>query len=741
MILKSLKLVNYRQHADRCVEFDGSLIGVLGPNGSGKSHVFDALHFLFAGRVASQNKSAMLSWGAEAGSAEVTFVHGGEEGRIYREIHSNKASFQFRGETHTGIKTVNQKITECLGIDPDICKQAIFVRQKEVDAVLFTEPSIRQAAWQRLCGLADASKVHAKLGQLISALPEVTDYAEQLDDGAKRIEELQAELVQAKENLELTASGDQPAVEDLTAKLRSLERLNSLITAGIQATAELNEQHTSQAAAESAYAEASLQLKELPEDARELYDAAAAAANECVVAWQKRQKIQELEGTLQACNSSLQELGDRPYTEEELAKLDERVKDAFTVAADWRSKATMSQQLMDAVSGKSQDQFCPLCGQDLTGKDIEEIAKTSLETAKARLEETKLAWAKLTELQKQRVTEQGQWDRATQDLASRTKEILEQLAAYGVEEERAKLTALTVEDVHAAQAQASSQLAVLQSRIKATERLSASETTLKTTQDARARIQARVDGLFGEVKQLLKDAQVANPDNVNEQIVAVETKITQARDTQVEIARLQGFTSEAENNLAKLQAAVEELKAKKKEQAKLFEVTGLLTNVRNWFHYSQGPQTAINSLLQTITDDVNDFLARFGASFYVIPDPGTMSFRFCYHDGRPMPEGYPTVDELSGGEAIILAVSFRFATYCLFAGRVGLLSLDEPTAYLDDHNVSCFCSLLERVKKVAAGMNLQVLISTHEQSVVPFLDTVVQCGNSQTPNQKGEQDE
>jgi len=128
MILKKLKLVNYRQHADCCVEFDGNLVGVLGPNGSGKSHIFDALHFLFAGRVSDQHKSEMLAWGAEDGSAEISFVHNGDEGVIYRELHSNKAHFQFRGETYTGIKSVNTQITELLGMDPDICKQAVFVK-------------------------------------------------------------------------------------------------------------------------------------------------------------------------------------------------------------------------------------------------------------------------------------------------------------------------------------------------------------------------------------------------------------------------------------------------------------------------------------------------------------------------------------------------------------------------------------------------------------------------------------
>ena len=108
-----------------------------------------------------------------------------------------------------------------------------------------------------------------------------------------------------------------------------------------------------------------------------------------------------------------------------------------------------------------------------------------------------------------------------------------------------------------------------------------------------------------------------------------------------------------------------------------------------------------------------------------------MSFRYCYHDGRPMPEGFPTVDQLSGGEAVVLAVSFRLATYCLFAGRVGLLTLDEPTVYLDDKHIGQFCTLLSRVKEIATGMNLQIFVSTHEQAVIPFMDSVTNLNPKQ----------
>lgn len=98
-----------------------------------------------------------------------------------------------------------------------------------------------------------------------------------------------------------------------------------------------------------------------------------------------------------------------------------------------------------------------------------------------------------------------------------------------------------------------------------------------------------------------------------------------------------------------------------------------------------------------------------------------------------MPKTAPDATILSGGEKIQLAVAFRFAAYCMFASKLGLLSLDEPTVYLDDENVGRFGDLLQQVKQIAQGMNLQVLIATHERSVIPFCDTVIDLGDRNTP--------
>jgi hypothetical protein len=40
--------------------------------------------------------------------------------------------------------------------------------------------------------------------------------------------------------------------------------------------------------------------------------------------------------------------------------------------------------------------------------------------------------------------------------------------------------------------------------------------------------------------------------------------------------------------------------------------------------------------------------------------------------------------------------------------------------------------MMERVKEVAEAMNLQIFLSTHERSVMPYADTLIDLGENTT---------
>jgi exonuclease SbcC len=150
-----------------------------------------------------------------------------------------------------------------------------------------------------------------------------------------------------------------------------------------------------------------------------------------------------------------------------------------------------------------------------------------------------------------------------------------------------------------------------------------------------------------------------------------------------------------------------------------------LTKVRDWFHYSNGPHTMAASVMDELNQTVNGFLEQFTAPFVVLPADEGIGFKCRFTDGRKMPEELPDASVLSGGQKVQLAVAFRMAVYCLFASKLGLLSLDEPTAYLDEANIGKFGDLLQVISKIAKNMGVQVLFATHEESLLAYADKVI----------------
>jgi DNA repair exonuclease SbcCD ATPase subunit len=736
MIVKYLELHNYRQHDHLREVFEGNLIGVLGPNGSGKSHFMDAMEFGFAGKVPRQDKSDMLSWGAEEGYVKVGFEHNGVDGEIYREIHSTKASFTYGELKVSGITKVNNAIAEATGLDADICKQAVFVHQKEVDAVLFTEPSVRQMAWQRLCGLGEAATTHKRLGEFINCLPEVTDYTEQIGDAMQRIAEAKDELAEAQENLNITDMGDLRP-EEIEAAIRQIGELKNAIEAGTTESAILGEDQKKLHAAHNNLQDVEGKLGGYLDDPADLLKSATDRMNEAVRSLTAIRKKQQYEAEKASVEQQLQQLLS-PHTEAEIAEASARLLDIQNTLAAAQNTLNMANRLLEAVQGTDAgERKCPLCRQEVTG-DISALAATNQaaaqQTVNVARSEAQAAEAEVKTMKD--AVKSYEYSKATLD-----QKMTSVLAHIG--EVQSGITVQTSDDeVKALQQKVDELQVTVKFKQDLEMRKSGFENQIQSLDAAVKQRGARVEELLNKAQLLMRGVGISDARKIEDRQTALEADAAKCREVSQEVARLTGQIAEMEKALANLNKTVEELQEREQKQSALKSVLDTLAAVRAWFHYQNGPQAVINSLLERITSGVNDFLDKFGAGFYAIPDFGTTSFKYWYTDGRMPPEdGYPPVSEMSGGEAVVLAVSFRFATYCLFASRIGLLTLDEPTVYLDDNNISRFCNLLQRVKELATDMNLQIFISTHEQAVMPFMDSTIKFGTYNTPEEEEDERE
>ena len=145
-------------------------------------------------------------------------------------------------------------------------------------------------------------------------------------------------------------------------------------------------------------------------------------------------------------------------------------------------------------------------------------------------------------------------------------------------------------------------------------------------------------------------------------------------------------------------------------------------------HYREGPRIMSQNVMRDLTACVNSYLDQFNAPFVVEAEEEGFGFRCCFIDGRTMPDPHPDASLLSGGQKVALAIAFRMAIYMTFGGELGLLSLDEPTAYLDEASIEHLGELLQKVGEVARNKGLQILMATHEKAIMPFLDTKIDLG-------------
>jgi len=116
----------------------------------------------------------------------------------------------------------------------------------------------------------------------------------------------------------------------------------------------------------------------------------------------------------------------------------------------------------------------------------------------------------------------------------------------------------------------------------------------------------------------------------------------------------------------------------------------------------------------------NKFLAHFNKPFSVkIHTDMGLTFT--------MPDGYTSdsPQRLSGAQRSILSVAFRFAVNEQFAKHLGLLVMDEPTAWMDQDNVTLTGAMIRKIQQVGSSSGVQTIIITHAAAIRGDFEKVI----------------
>lgn len=140
MILNSLRMVNFRQHADTTIQFQRGLTGIVGTNGAGKSTVLEAIAFAFYGVASARgNKDSIKSRRAAKQASvrvELVFELAGHRYRVVRGLSMAECFLdQAESPIANSLSGVSELLSRILGMTRHEFFATYFTAQKDLAAL------------------------------------------------------------------------------------------------------------------------------------------------------------------------------------------------------------------------------------------------------------------------------------------------------------------------------------------------------------------------------------------------------------------------------------------------------------------------------------------------------------------------------------------------------------------------------------------------------------------------------
>jgi len=174
--LESLQLENIRSHVKTTVHFVNGFNCLVGGLGQGKSTVLYALDFVLFGDPLGRSYDYLLRESADRGNVTAVFVHNGRTYKIQRGLHRRgngisqnidqlKLYRSGKPLAHTNNDAVAEEMTAITGLDKNIFREVIWVRQEHLKELLDITPRQRQTKLDKLFGLSDYDDAWNELRQ------------------------------------------------------------------------------------------------------------------------------------------------------------------------------------------------------------------------------------------------------------------------------------------------------------------------------------------------------------------------------------------------------------------------------------------------------------------------------------------------------------------------------------------------------------------------------------------------
>jgi len=227
MILKELKLTNFISHKNTKITFGPGITVIIGHNGAGKSSILDAIYFALFKESSRGNLDDLIHRGERYMEVDLTFSIGNRTYHVFRRKKKGKGKTTESklSDITEGVITLERtpdgatkKIEELIGLNKDLFKNAIYIQQGEIDALLEKgKTAARKKLIGRLLGLDSFEVAYEKMKDVIAYFD--SQYNE-LKGEIKRIPDVKLEL----ENIIKRRESIEREIKELTKELQQAKQ-------------------------------------------------------------------------------------------------------------------------------------------------------------------------------------------------------------------------------------------------------------------------------------------------------------------------------------------------------------------------------------------------------------------------------------------------------------------------------------------------------------------------------------
>ncbi|MCD6381214.1 MAG: AAA family ATPase, partial [Candidatus Odinarchaeota archaeon] len=224
---------DFLSHKSTEIEFDKGVTVISGPNGAGKSSILEAIGFaLFKETTTRAKIGDLIRYGCRRMMVSLEFYHNGSLYKVERTNFRNSSrEYKLYKDGKlvalSGRKegNIEEEIKQILGMDHELFKQSIYIRQGEIASLIRAQPHQRKKIISRLLGIDALENAYKNMYSLIKEferrLEERRKKKETLSDKERELEELREEIKAREEDYRKK----EEEIKEVERELEEVEKL------------------------------------------------------------------------------------------------------------------------------------------------------------------------------------------------------------------------------------------------------------------------------------------------------------------------------------------------------------------------------------------------------------------------------------------------------------------------------------------------------------------------------------